>query len=46
MDDYVSFVLEHQLKDRVVWHKICEVFSTREDIDDEGWRGEYSLFRE
>ena len=36
MDDYVSFVLEHQLKDRVVWHKICEVFSTREDIDDEG----------
>ena len=41
MDDYVSFVLEHQLKDRVVWHKICEVFSTREDIDDEGWRGEY-----
>ena len=41
MDDYVSFVLEHQLKDRVVWHKICEVFSTREDIADEGWRGEY-----
>ena len=41
MDDYVSFVLEHQLKDRGVWHKICEVFSTREDIADEGWRGEY-----
>ena len=40
-DDYVSFVLKNQLKDRTVWHKICEVFSTREDIADEGWRGEY-----
>lgn len=41
MDDYVSFVLKNQLKDREIWHKICEVYTTREDIDDEGWRGEY-----
>ena len=41
LDDSVSFVLGNQLKNREHWHKFCEVFSTKEDQKDEGWRCEY-----
>jgi len=41
MDDYVTFVIEKQLKNGENWNKFCEVFSTREDVADEGWRAEY-----
>lgn len=39
--DTLKFVLEKQLKDKTYWKKFVEVFSTREDIRDDGWRGEY-----
>ena len=41
LDDSVDFVLNTQLKNREYWHKFCEVFSTKEDQADEGWRCEY-----
>lgn len=41
VNDTISFVLEKQLKDKVYWKRFVEVFKTREDIRDEGWRGEY-----
>lgn len=41
MDEKVRFVLERQMKCRPYWQKFTEVFSTHEDIADEGWRGEY-----
>lgn len=37
----VKFVLEKQLKDKSCWKKFVEVFTTREDVRDDGWRGEY-----
>ena len=40
-DFYCRFILEKQLKDRTLWHKFVNVFSTREDVKDDGWRGEY-----
>ena len=40
-DDYVRFVLENQLLDEALWEKFVEVFVTREDAADDGWRGEY-----
>lgn len=39
--DTVKFVLEKQLKDASQWRKFAEVFVTREDVCDDGWRGEY-----
>ena len=41
MDETVQFVLDYQLKDRVLWKKFTEVFTTREDTEEERWRGEY-----
>ena len=40
-DDYVRFVLENQLLNGALWEKFVEVFVTREDAADDGWRGEY-----
>lgn len=41
MDKNVTLVIEKQLKNREYWNKFCEVFSTKEDTLDEGWRAEY-----
>ncbi|MBR2384075.1 MAG: glycoside hydrolase family 127 protein [Clostridia bacterium] len=41
MDRAVDFVLANQLKDRQVWKKTVEVFSTLEDSEKGRWRGEY-----
>lgn len=41
LDKNVAFVLERQLKNRTYWKKFCEVFTTKEDTADEGWRSEY-----
>lgn len=41
VDFYSSFVTKDQLKDRKLWAKFVEVYRTREDINDLGWRGEY-----
>ena len=40
-DEYVKFVLKKQLSDDALWRKFTEVFTTREDEADHGWRGEY-----
>ena len=40
-DFYCRFILDHQLKDRTLWRKFVRVFLTREDSNDDGWRGEY-----
>ena len=40
-DSYLRFIVERQLSDVTLWHKFVEVFRTREDASDEGWRGEY-----
>ena len=40
-DAYLHFVIERQLLDESLWKKFVEVFRTREDIADDGWRGEY-----
>ena len=37
----IDFVIQKQLKDRVYWKKFVNVFRTKEDVADEGWRGEY-----
>ena len=39
MDEAVRFVLKKQLKDRVLWGKFNEVYTTREDTWDEVWNG-------
>lgn len=41
MDQAVWFVVNHQLKDKSAWEAYIDVFSTREDVTDEKWRGEY-----
>ena len=41
MDDAVRFVVEKQLKDRALWKKFTEVYTTREDSKAGRWRGEY-----
>ena len=41
MDEAAAFVLEHQLKDREMWLKFTETFSTKEDSEAGRWRGEY-----
>ena len=40
-DFYARFILEKQLLNPALWQKFVEVFRTREDIADDGWRGEY-----
>lgn len=40
-NDYVSFVLNNQLKNRAKWKSFTKVFTTREDPSDDGWRGEF-----
>ena len=40
-DYYARFVLKKQLLDAALWQKFVEVFRTREDAADHGWRGEY-----
>ena len=40
-DFYARFILEKQLLDEALWKKFVEVFVTREDAADDGWRGEY-----
>lgn len=41
MDKSVRFVLANQLKNADMWKKFTEVFITREDSENERWRGEY-----
>ena len=41
MDQAVWFVINNQLKDKSAWEAYIDVFSTREDVTDEKWRGEY-----
>ena len=41
LDGAVKFVLENQLKNRELWQKFAEVFSTRDDTEFGRWRGEY-----
>ena len=40
MDGAVRFILGQQIKDRALWRKFCEVFTTKEDCGDEIWDGE------
>ena len=40
-DEYLRFIIEKQLLDGRLWEKFVEVFRTREDASDDGWRGEY-----
>ena len=35
------FILHKQLKDKELWKKFINVFKTKADIADNGWRGEY-----
>ncbi len=41
IDDYSKFVTENQLKNKELWGKFINVFKTRADATDNGWRGEY-----
>lgn len=41
MDKAVRFVLKNQLKDRTLWKRFTEVFTTHEDTENARWRGEY-----
>ena len=40
-DFYARFIMQKQLLDEALWQKFVEVFTTKEDVKDEGWRGEY-----
>ena len=40
-DEYLRFITEKQLLDGALWAKFVEVYRTREDAADDGWRGEY-----
>ena len=40
-DSYLRFIVDKQLTDSALWTKFVEVYKTREDISDNGWRGEY-----
>ncbi len=40
-DAYVRFITEKQISDPELWKKFVRVFKTREDVFDNGWRGEY-----
>ena len=40
-DAYLRFIVDKQLTDSALWAKFVEVFKTREDALDDGWRGEY-----
>lgn len=40
-DRYSRFIIEKQLLDRNLWKHFVEVFRSRADIHDSGWRGEY-----
>lgn len=41
VNDNVEFVTEKQLLDKELWDKCVNVFITREDSGDGGWRGEF-----
>lgn len=41
MDSAIRFVVDNQLKDKETWKLYIDVFATREDSEDERWRGEY-----
>lgn len=41
MDEYVWFVVNHQLKDKKTWQNYIDVFATHADVEDERWRGEF-----
>ena len=40
MNEAVRFVIDHQLKNKVLWGKFNEVYTTREDTWEEIWDGE------
>ena len=40
-DAYLRFIVDKQLTDEALWAKFVEVYRTREDAMDDGWRGEY-----
>ncbi|MBO7344745.1 MAG: glycoside hydrolase family 127 protein [Clostridia bacterium] len=41
VDYYVNFIENFHLKDESLWRKFENVFRDKEDIVDNGWRGEY-----
>ncbi len=41
VNDNVDFVIETQLLNKNLWDKCINVFKTREDTDNGGWRGEF-----
>lgn len=41
MNDAVHFVIDNQLRSRETWKLYIDVFNSREDSNDERWRGEY-----
>ena len=38
---WLSFVLKEQMKNRELWKQFIEIYHTKEDGLDNGWRGEY-----
>ena len=40
MDGAIRFILQAQIKDRTLWRKFCEVFTTHEDVAEEWWGDE------
>ncbi len=41
VDDYVKFVANNQLKNKARWSQLIDPFRTKEDSDDNFWRGEF-----
>lgn len=41
VDGAAQFLQKNQLKDRALWKKFVDVFVTRPDADNQGWRGEF-----
>ena len=40
-DWYVNFIQENHLKNEKTWEKFVKVFESKEDTQDNGWRGDY-----
>ncbi len=39
--EYIDFITRTQLRDESLWRHFVEVFRTKADVADRGWRGEY-----
>ncbi len=38
---YLDYITRTQLKNEALWHRFADVFRTKQDVMDLGWRGEY-----